>query len=1180
MSNTGGRATYKGINAQSWAALSLFLQYIRTSNLDHIAFEQDKLKDFDLVFSDKRKIICESKSLRVTHKIVKEVLNKLIDNRNVGSNDEILLICKDVSEDAQSDIENLRYHDQIFKKKLRRKGFTNKHLALLPRVRFWKVDKKTNQLIATSLFSEIFGVWVPDSTLNELISEILLDKVYNNSESGGVLSRSDFYQSIENRKKQIQTDAGYEGEQEEKLERIDNILSAIKNPTKRAWCNDEISLLTTTPDMYYLAIKKLESQPTLKLEQWDNLWKAASKGVFSLQIFGIFQKNLADSENQEYIINFLPTIIGKLVSFYRQEFFIVDIVKICSAILNQTRTYDEKIFEILESLLELNDKEYFYIKKRGDDKWEQEETVKILKDLFEKTSQEIKQKIIKFILNYFSLVSDDGEYWHYTPTPIFEIIKQHVEGDVESRVLSLSKELSKQYEKFYQRFGRKSIYDGWEHMGFANTDRHFITHILRPILTNYYLTTPEQAWKFITEKLITRKEAQISKNRPDYLNRSVIAVIIEACKNSEYRAEAVGILKDFVEMRKGIPHKTEVVYRYVAGSTLTDEQKWELVKLQLDYKQYRGLPINEHVEKIVSELANKGNLEAVDALESWANNPEYNKYRGLLEGNITSNVPGLLANPQTKTRGIEILKKFLDSEFFINKQGLWDVWETAKVLTHVMVNEFDDGKSIIESIWSSGSLSKNQQVLITSSINGLDKNDALIIRAYKEILSKWLDDCKDDIDEVIKKIADIQSRTSIVQFGEKLAKAREYDGAIRIAKIFINDPDPTLENASDDPEGKHNHHEQIKEGEDVLHITTVRVWVAELLQNFAVLSARDYIPEILPLVQRLTVDPNFYVRAFSCFPLEHLAQQRHTVLPSDGKTRFLDIKVAEDIEEIAYSMLRNKENLKLKQIMRGLLRVFSNFRMVTEDEAKEILQTILNTKDNIVIEEARSLFIFFAEFRATAISKRNEHVFSDERVKELSNFNDSYFKKLLVEILKESSSEIKGGFAWAFWQLPKEPSADFEKCFSLSYKYLSILVEQYEHEVMTDVYYFIEEFIDEKFEECFDLWKKCLAVEKPYLMKSITKDNLYDMHWWPYHYNGKILVKIGQEKGGQEFLAWLDFLLDYPEGVLIANDLSLAVDYLMTLPINDQSQSIFKKVAARNNEHFEKMKEWLKNEVR
>src|SRR3989344_7127937 len=288
MSNTGGKATYKGINAQSWAALSLFLQYVRSSSLDHIAFEQDELKDFDLVFSSGKKIISESKTERVTHGVLKEILDKLVDNKKVGKEDEILIICQDLSSEMEGDVENVKYFEEI-KEKLQKKGFSDKHLELFPKIKFWKVEQDTNELIVTTLLGEILGAWFPDKIFDEIVSHILIDKVYKGSQAGKTFTRKEFYQMLEDRKKQVQDDAGYKDEQKGRLERIDQILAAIDKPTSRDWCNNQITLLTTTPDLYYLTIKKLDTLSNLKLSQWDNLWKAAAKGTFSLNVFDIFQ---------------------------------------------------------------------------------------------------------------------------------------------------------------------------------------------------------------------------------------------------------------------------------------------------------------------------------------------------------------------------------------------------------------------------------------------------------------------------------------------------------------------------------------------------------------------------------------------------------------------------------------------------------------------------------------------------------------------------------------------------------------------------------------------------------------------------------------------------------------------------------------------------------------------------
>src|SRR5450759_1706213 len=153
---------------------------VRTSNLDHIAFEQDKLKDFDLVFSNKRKIICESKTTKITNALLKEILTKLIDNDKVGENDEILIICQAVSPDVESNVENLKYFENL-NEKLKKKGFTGKHIDLIQKVKFWKIDQSKNQLIVNLLLSEILGAWVPDKTFNEIVSDILIDRIYKDS---------------------------------------------------------------------------------------------------------------------------------------------------------------------------------------------------------------------------------------------------------------------------------------------------------------------------------------------------------------------------------------------------------------------------------------------------------------------------------------------------------------------------------------------------------------------------------------------------------------------------------------------------------------------------------------------------------------------------------------------------------------------------------------------------------------------------------------------------------------------------------------------------------------------------------------------------------------------------------------------------------------------------------------
>src|SRR6185312_4145175 len=96
-----GQKNQKGINAQNWAAMSLFLQFHRDKSFSYIQLEPNDSEDFDLYFTNGKRIICESKykNRQLTYADLKKVLNKISSKKSVSNQDEILLICKKVSDD-------------------------------------------------------------------------------------------------------------------------------------------------------------------------------------------------------------------------------------------------------------------------------------------------------------------------------------------------------------------------------------------------------------------------------------------------------------------------------------------------------------------------------------------------------------------------------------------------------------------------------------------------------------------------------------------------------------------------------------------------------------------------------------------------------------------------------------------------------------------------------------------------------------------------------------------------------------------------------------------------------------------------------------------------------------------------------------------------------------------------
>lgn len=1194
----GGPSTQRGINAQNWAAMSLFLQFVKREDFRYIGFEGEKLEDFHLVFDDGKKIVCESKDYKLDLYHIRKVLDKIVKHAQITDQDEILIICREVNKEAKNLIENFKYFKDVIKEKFTSKKhkYKKEHLRLLPQVKFWEVDGDLNVKAVQALVAELLVVWVPDHQLKEITDSLVVRKVYFGSQEGATLSKKDFIQLLEERKKQIAEDSGYYDERERKEKHLKEILKALKNPKLKQWVNNQIAALTDKPDLHFFTLKKLEKQDNVNLQDLDRLWEASIKGTFSIEVFKIFKKNITQDVNRKYFLEFIPKIINSLAGFYRERFLETDIIKVCRSIITKTSKYDREVFEVIKQLLTVSSQEKFYVKRKRDTSWEREELAKLLKDLYENTQgNNFKKEIVKFIKSSYNLVEDDGKFWHYTPLPIFSIARKHVEKDVENGILELKKLATQQYSEFYKRFGRKLEFEGWELMGssisgwgkdVSISDKHFITKVIKPVLEDYHKRERGKAWQFILKNCITRKESQVSKNKPDFLNRAVIGILVKEHSRAKYKKEAFDILSDFIKMKKGIPWKADLIFQAVRDTKLKDKEKWALVEVSL--KAYKNLPVNVFVEQITSDLAAKNHKRAIRVIAAWAKNPEYAKRHTIGSFDIVDNVLKLLDNPKTFNEGAEILKGFVTSDDFIKKDNSWKTWDIAKALAIILEKDFEKGLEILNKLNSPKKPSLNQQTLIASSLYNLakdgEKKADMIKKAYYEFLKPALDELNNDIKKIEAKFTNRHARESLIQFGEGLALEGLYDEALSLVRIFIKDSDPILENYPDDKEGTFNRHEKVKKGEDDFSIGTVRGWCAWVIQKLVVPRdfskidrTRQIIEEVLPLLEELTNDSNYYVRVQACIPLLELVKNRHTILPENRKERFLPMEIAECIENIAFAMLKNKENHKLRAVMKHLAMVFTYMRSLTEKEAMRALEIFLSTEIDEVIEKIDPLFIFFAEFRKNAFKDKNAKILFGEKWAEIRNFNDQKFKKLLIDLLKNGSENVKAHLAWRFWQLPKEPGMDFDKGIKISMRYLPILTQKYSQKVFSNIYYFIKEYVDKKFNECFKLWIKCIKTESKYFKDNWTEDKLHEMYWWPFFYNGKVLVKILENKGVEEFLHWFKKLANYPSKALIANDLDIAAEELIKIKgkkYQEKVKKLLDSLITRNSKYYDFKQEW------
>src|SRR3989344_9644788 len=101
-----GQYNYKGINAQTWAAMSLFLQHLRDQKFSSIQLEAANFEDFNLVFNDGKKIICESKDRKekFSYPHLKALLENISGKGALSDKDEIIVICSKANADLISGV--------------------------------------------------------------------------------------------------------------------------------------------------------------------------------------------------------------------------------------------------------------------------------------------------------------------------------------------------------------------------------------------------------------------------------------------------------------------------------------------------------------------------------------------------------------------------------------------------------------------------------------------------------------------------------------------------------------------------------------------------------------------------------------------------------------------------------------------------------------------------------------------------------------------------------------------------------------------------------------------------------------------------------------------------------------------------------------------------------------------
>jgi len=1212
MNKSSGPSNIKGINYQCQASLSLFLQYLKETNFLYIHLEAPGYADFNLVFDDGSKIICESKAYKkkFNYSDLKKTLESIIKKNRISEQDKILIICSNLNKKMAKEVRYVRYYD--LKKAFNQlpeniKGkFSKKIIEILPRVDFWEVKENYQENIVYSLFKELLNlsVWLPQCRIKDYENTILFKKIQYGSAKSSIYDKKEIFDQIEKIRQSAIKDSGlYDVQRVKREKQIENIISAIKDNNSPTWANNQISAITADKDLMFFAFDKFKKEKVNDLSQWNNLWQASKIHVYSFGLFDIFEKNLHTKQNRKYILKFIADNIDEERNYYSENLFEEQSLKIIKNIIERDSDILKESLEIIKLLLINNKDDYFYLKSkyRRDLLYRKGEICKLLKVIYNK-SIILREEIYDLLIKTFNLVEDDGEHSLFTPPKVFEILKEHLMSDFntfESIFFKMKNELAKQYDKYYDKYGVK--FSGWELGGGMSSywedniridDRHFIKYLLRESLKKYYEIYPDKAWKFITDKCLI-SENYISFDKPDFLNRTCIPFVIEKYFSDDPQISKIsfGWLKEFLITKKGVPHKSDLIYQELFNKYLNTtkiDKLWNLVKIGIDSYE---LPISPFLDKIVTELAKNGHKESIEVMIKWLNNPKYQT--SIFHAKNMRNLIDL-----NYVLAIDIFVEFINTESFINKYDKFDVYDIAGILNKILLKNFDDGLKILKNIndiQKYPTLSKNQQVLLTDSILNYkegDKNKPEILeKVYDEYINQLLKSYDDNIDKIVHRFSFSQAREAIVKFAETLSIEKEINDnigkALRIVEVFINDPNPYLPGKDpEDPKDEYNEQKRVTENKGMIFITSVRGWCAQTLMHCATIKGRNYIKKIIELTEKLTKDENYYIKLMSCFPLSQLARNRLSHMPDNNdelfysKNRQEALRMAKDVEKIAFNLLENISQFVpdvQNTLVKSILSVFHHIRALNEKDALKLVHIFRKMSDES-IAEAIPLFIYYAELRNDQFKNWSivDPGFYDDLLPD--KFNMQIFRDILIDLIKNGSSEVRIAIAGDFMALPKQSKerneqSEFEKIFKLSIEYLTLITEAYEHRVFEYIYLFVKEYIDEKPEECIFLWEEAIKKEKEYIITN--KEKAQKMSWWISHYHDRVIMKIKEVKGNDRFLEWFNFLSEYPREIYLG-DIKELSKLLLEFPKNDLAKKILDNLVERNSSFYDLQQEWLR----
>lgn len=203
------------------------------------------------------------------------------------------------------------------------------------------------------------------------------------------------------------------------------------------------------------------------------------------------------------------------------------------------------------------------------------------------------------------------------------------------------------------------------------------------------------------------------------------------------------------------------------------------------------------------------------------------------------------------------------------------------------------------------------------------------------------------------------SREQLIGFGEEFLKKDEPQDLYWIIEHLRQDPDPSIENAPNDPDGKFNEHLRIQRGEKVGFMQSVQARLCWLLMQVVTKPRAEDYEMVFEIIERFATGANLYVRCFATFPLMELARRRHA--KTKAGQRFMPDDLAMRIKTLALRMV--EENQKYPVVLESVANIMLFVLDLDEATAQKTVESLLTIEGSEAANDVSSIMIYFALFR-------------------------------------------------------------------------------------------------------------------------------------------------------------------------------------------------------------------------